>query len=78
MRPLCVGRRNRPHLAGDGGLRPKAVPLSLTASARRPGLDPWAYLTRLLNGLHARSKGSDIADLLPDRRPGDLQVSPGR
>jgi hypothetical protein len=77
IRPLCVGRRNWLHLGGDGGLRPTAVLLSVAASARRHGLDPWAYLTRLLSGLPGRSKGSDIADLLPDRRPRDAQVSPG-
>lgn len=67
IRPLCVGRRNWLHLGGDGGLRPTAVLLSVTASVKRHGLDPWAYLRHLLTELPARAAGADLADILPDR-----------
>jgi transposase len=67
IRPLCVGRRNWLHLGGDGGLKPMAVLLSITASVKRHGLDPWAYLRHLLTELPARAAGADLADLLPDR-----------
>jgi transposase len=66
IRPLCVGRRNWLHLGGDGALRPTAVLLSVTASVRRYGLDPWAYLKHALTELPARSPGADLTDLLPD------------
>lgn len=67
IRPLCVGRRNWLHLGGDGGLNPTAVLLSLAASVKRHGLNPWVYLKHLLTELPARPAGADLADLLPDR-----------
>jgi transposase len=68
IRPLAVGRRNWLHLGGDGGLRPTAVLLSISASVKRHGLDPWAYLTHVLSELPKRTVGSDLGDLLPDER----------
>jgi transposase len=41
IRPLSVGRRNWSHIGGDGGLKPTAVLLSLAASTKRAGLNPW-------------------------------------
>ncbi len=67
IRPLCVGRRNWLHLAGDGGLQPTAVLLSVTASVKWHGLDPWAYPKHVLTELPARSACADLADWLPDR-----------
>src|SRR5689334_18123212 len=66
IRPLCVGRRNWLHLGGDGGLTPTAVLLSIVASVKRHGIDPWVYLTHVLAVLPARSSGADGTDLLPD------------
>ena len=66
IRPLCVGRRNWLHLGGDGALRPTAALLSVAASVKRHGLDPWAYLKRVLTELPARPPDADLADLLPD------------
>jgi transposase len=68
IRPPCVGRRNWLHLGGDGGLRPTAVLLSVAASVRRHGLDPWIYLKHALTELPARSASTALSDLLPDRR----------
>jgi len=67
IRPLCVGRRNWLHMGGDGGLKPTAVLLSIAASVKRHGLDPWAYLKHVLTELPARPACADLADLLPDR-----------
>jgi len=67
VRPLCVGRRNWLHLGGDGGLKATAVLLSVTASMKRHGINPWAYLTHVLSELPARPARVDLADLLPDR-----------
>jgi len=66
IRPLCVGRRNWLHLGGDGGLRPTAVLLSVTASVKRHRLNPWDYLNHVLTELPARKAGADLTDLLPD------------
>src|SRR5262249_19384105 len=67
IRSLAVGRKNWLHLGGDGALRPTAVLLSITASIKRRGLDPWAYLKHVLTQLPARPAGTDLADLLPDQ-----------
>jgi hypothetical protein len=80
IRPLCVGRRNWLHLGGDGGLTPTAVLLSITASVKRHGLNPWAYLKHVLTEVPARREGADLADLLPDqwnRGPADSVAVPG-
>jgi transposase len=67
IRPLCVGRRNRLYVGGDGGLAPTAVLMSIAASAKRRGIDPWAYLRQALTELADRPAGADLANVLPDR-----------
>jgi hypothetical protein len=42
------------------------VLLSVAASVKRHGLDPWAYLTHILTELATHSSGANLADLLPD------------
>ena len=64
IRPLAVGRRNWLHVAGDGGLRPTAVLLSVAASAKQHGTNPWTYLKHLLTELPART--ADLTGLLSD------------
>jgi transposase len=66
IRPLAVGRKNWLHLGGDGGLQPTAVLLSIAASVKRHGINPWVYLKDVLTELPARSPGADLTDLLPD------------
>jgi hypothetical protein len=66
IRPLAVGRRNWLHLGGDGGLRPTAVLLSVAASTKRHGVNPWGYLKHVLTELPTRRPGADLTDLLPD------------
>src|SRR5262249_49214299 len=66
IRPLAIGRKNWLHLGGDGALRPTAVLLSVAASAKRHGVNPWVYLKHVLTELPARPSGSELADLLPD------------
>lgn len=67
IRPLAVGRRNWLHLGGDGGLKPTAVLLSVVASIKRSGVNPWAYLTHVLSALPTFGAGTDLARLLPER-----------
>ena len=61
-----VGRRNWLHVGGDGGLQSTAVLLSLAASVKRHGVNPWVYIKHVLTMLPARRPGADLADLLPD------------
>jgi transposase len=64
VRPLAVGRKNWLFVGGDGGLASAGVLMSLCVSAKRHGLDPWAYLTDVLTQLAA--KPADVTHLLPD------------
>ena len=64
VRPLAVGRKNWLFLGGDGGLATASVLMSLAASAKRHGLNPWLYFTDLLTQLAA--KPADVNHLLPD------------
>jgi transposase len=66
IRPLAVGRRNGLHIAGDGGLHSAAVLVSVAASAKRHGINPWLYVKHLLTASAERPAGADLSDLLPD------------
>ena len=67
IRAVALGRKNWLHIAGDGGLRPAAVLLSLAASANRHHLPPWEYVKdSACTQLPARSPGADLSDLIPD------------
>jgi transposase len=69
-----LGRRNWLHLGGDGGLKPTAVLLSITASVKRHKLEPWAYLKQVLTELPGRPAGAGLTDLLPDAWAGPVPV----
>jgi transposase len=64
VRPLAIGRKNWLFVGGDGGLHSAAVLMSVCASAKRHGLNPWVYLTDVLTQLAA--KPTDVTNLLPD------------
>lgn len=64
VRPLSIGRKNWLFIGGDGGLGSASVVLSLCASAKRHGLNPWAYLSDVLTQLAA--KPAEVSHLLPD------------
>jgi hypothetical protein len=66
IRPLAVGRRNWLQIAGDGGLRSAAVLLSMAASARRHGVNPWTYVQHILTASAARPRAAEFSNLLPD------------
>ena len=67
IRPPNAGRNNRLHVGGDGGLRPAAVLLSLAASVKRHGVNPWTSCKHILAKLPSYRAGADVAGLLPDR-----------
>jgi transposase len=64
VRPLAVGRKNWLFIGGDAGLPTASVMMSLCASAKRHGLNPWAYLTDVLTRMSAKPTG--LTPLLPD------------
>jgi hypothetical protein len=66
IRPLAIGRRNWLQIAGDGGLHSAAVLLSVAASAKRHGVNPWVYVKGILTASAARPRAADFNDLLPD------------
>jgi transposase len=66
IRPLAVGRRNWLQIAGDGGLKSAAVLLSIAATAKRHGMNPWVYVKHILTASAARPRDADFSDLLPD------------
>ena len=66
IRPFAVGRRNWLQIAGDGGLASAAVLLSIAASIKRQGIDPWVYVKAILTQCAGRQPASDHSDLLPD------------
>ena len=66
IRPIAVGRANWLQVGGDGGLPTASVLLTVCASARRSGSDPWAYLRHVLSALTGRTTGAALDGLLPD------------
>jgi transposase len=66
IRPLAVGRRNWLQIAGDGGLPSAAVLLSVAATVKRHGVNPWVYIRHILIESAARQPNADLSDLLPD------------
>ena len=47
-------------------MQPAAVLLSMAASAKRHGVNPWEYFKHVLTELPARPPNADLSDLLPD------------
>lgn len=66
IRAIAVGRKNWLFLGSDDGGRAAAIHFSLIASAKRHGLDPFAYLRDLLRRIPTHPN-RDIESLLPDR-----------
>lgn len=67
IRPLAIGRKNWLFIGGDRGLSSAAVLLSVCASAKRAGVEPWSYLRDVLDRIPARPPDADLSDLRPDR-----------
>jgi transposase len=66
IRAIAVGRKNWLFLGSDDGGRAAAIHFSLIASAKRHGLDPFAYLRDLLRRIPTHPN-RDIQSLFPDR-----------
>lgn len=66
IRAIAVGRKNWLFLGSDRGGRAAAIHFSLIASAKRHGLDPFAYLRDLLRRIPTHPN-RDIQSFFPDR-----------
>lgn len=66
LRGIAVGRKNWLFLGSDRGGRAAAAHYTLIQSAKRHGLDPFAYLRDILLRI-ATEPGTDLRQLLPDQ-----------
>jgi len=66
LRGVAVGRKNWMFLGSDNGGRTAAVLSSLIATAKRLGLDPFAYLRDLFARISSHPQAR-LAELLPDQ-----------
>jgi len=66
VRAIALGRKNWLFLGSDNGGRAAAIHFTIIASARRHGLDPFAYLQDLLARIPTHPNKA-IGDLLPGR-----------
>ena len=66
LRAVAVGRGNWTFVGSEGGGRTAAVLYSMTATCRRLGVDPWAYLRDVFTRLPALP-ADRLDELLPDR-----------
>ena len=64
-RPVAVGRKNYLFFGSDNGGRTAAVLYSLVASAKRHGLNVWAYLRDVIARISDHPINR-LAELLPD------------
>ena len=78
MKPVALGRKNWLFAGSDEGGRTAATLMSLCATCKDLGVEPWAYLRDVLDRVsthpHIR-----IEELLPDRwKPAEPTDPPGR
>ena len=64
LRPCAIGRKNWLFFGSDRGGETAAILMSILASAKRHGIEPFAYVRQLLIALS--SADVDLRSLLPD------------
>ena len=64
LRPCAIGRKNWLFFGSDRGGETAAILMSILASARRHGIEPFAYARQLLVAMS--SSDVDLRSLLPD------------
>jgi len=74
LRGVAVGRKNWMFYGSDNGGHTAAVLTSLIATAKRLGLDPFAYLRDIFARLSSHPQ-TRLAELLPDQWKGGRQSS---
>jgi hypothetical protein len=78
MKPVALGRKNWLFAGSDEGGETAAVLMSLCASCKELGVEPFAYLRDVLERVSTHPQ-SRIEDLLPDRwKPAESADPPGR
>lgn len=65
IRPIALGRKNHLFAGSDGGGRRWAVVASLIASAKLNGIEPYAYLSDVLDRMNKGHPASRLDELLP-------------
>ena len=65
VRPCAIGRKNWLFCGNDGGGRTAAILFSMTSTAKRHGLDPFAWLREVLSQLPALRAAPTDDQLLP-------------
>lgn len=76
IRPFVVGRKNWLFADTQAGARASANLYSLVETAKHNGLEPYAYLVRLFNGLPNAKTVEDIEALLPFKLNTDANTHP--
>lgn len=66
LRPIAVGRKNWLWYGSDNGGHTAAILTSLTATCKRLGIDPFAYLRDIFERISAHP-ANRLAELLPDQ-----------
>src|SRR5208282_425665 len=74
LRGVAIGRKNWMFYGSDNGGRTAAVLSSLIATAKRLGLDPFAYLRDIFARLSSHPQ-TRLAELLPDQWKAGRQSS---
>lgn len=64
MKYIAMGRRAWLFFGSDKGARDHAIVLSVLSTCRRHGVEPWAYLTDLIQTL-TNDPGTNLEELLP-------------
>lgn len=78
MKPVAIGRKNWLFAGSDEGGRTAATLMSLCATCKDLGVEPFAYLRDVLD-LVSTHPNSRIEELLPDRwKPAESADLPGR
>jgi hypothetical protein len=66
MKNIALGRKNWLHIGSEQGGRTAAVLFSFTSTCQRLSVEPWAYLSDVLNRLPT-AMPEQLPALLPDR-----------
>ncbi len=66
IRPIAVGRNNWLFFGSERGGQAAANWMSVIATCKRAGVEPFAYLSDVLRRLPSAKTGSGVRELLPD------------
>ena len=66
MRPVAIGRRNWLFVGSPAAGQRSAILMSLIASCKNNGVEPWAYLRDVLGRLATEPDPSELQRLLPN------------